>query len=297
MRALLKEARGDSSILLLVGDLGFGVVEDFATNLPRQFFNFGINEQSLVSAAAGLAYGGFKPYVYSIGNFPTFRALEQVRNDICYMNLDVTIISIGAGFAYGTAGYSHHLIEDISALSQLPNLRIYSPADPSDVLNCFESMKGHVGPKYLRLGKGSEQNVLTDFEKVDDNVYYITGSEDITILCTGQILDQAVIAKNKLALVGRDPSIIHFSEIDLTKIRNTVINLGVKNILTLEEHVLRGGFGSLTLEALNQTNISVQRLGIDKVNSSFSGSRQHLLKLYGLDSNSVVEKYLSLFHF
>ena len=129
LEELLKYARQDPRVILITGDLGYGVVDQFAEELPKQFINFGINEQSMMSAAAGMAKVGFKPFVYSIGNFPTFRCLEQVRNDVCYMNLDVTIVAVGAGLAYGTAGYSHHLVEDISALSALPNLRIYSPAD------------------------------------------------------------------------------------------------------------------------------------------------------------------------
>ncbi len=126
---LLQKAKQDERIILLTGDLGYGVVDQFARELPRQFINFGINEQTMMSAAGGLASKGFKPFVYSIGNFPTFRCLEQIRNDVCYMNLDVTIVALGAGFAYGTAGYSHHLIEDISAISPLPHIQIFSPAD------------------------------------------------------------------------------------------------------------------------------------------------------------------------
>jgi transketolase len=106
---LLRQAKTDESILLLSGDLGYGVVDKFQRELPEQFINFGVNEQSMMGAAAGLAASGYKPFVYSIGNFPTFRCLEQVRNDVAYMNLNVTIVALGAGFAYGTAGYSHHL--------------------------------------------------------------------------------------------------------------------------------------------------------------------------------------------
>jgi len=295
INALLNEARNDPSIILLVGDLGFGVVEDFAKELPKQFVNFGINEQSMVSAAAGLAREGFKPYVYSIGNFPTIRALEQIRNDICYMNLEVTIVAIGAGLAYGTAGYSHHLVEDISAMSQLPNIKIFSPADPENTKTTFKSMLHYHGPKYIRLGKGSDPAILSDFKQTDENVFIQDGSEEILILSTGQILNEVLIAKSRLGIAGHNPRLIHLSEVSESNILGLSSILNGKQILTVEEHILRGGFGSMVLETLHLLgDYKISRIGIKEINPHFSGSQQHLRNLYQIDSNAITEKYISL---
>ncbi len=132
IHALIDIAEKDSRVVLLTGDLGFGVVEKFAEKYPDRFWNCGVAEQSMMSIAAGLAKSGLRPFVYSIANFPTFRCLEQIRNDVCYHNLPVTIVSVGGGLGYGTLGYTHHGIEDISVMRPLPNISIYSPADPSE---------------------------------------------------------------------------------------------------------------------------------------------------------------------
>jgi transketolase len=295
INALLNEARNDPSIILLVGDLGFGVVEDFAKELPKQFVNFGINEQSMVSAAAGLAREGFKPYVYSIGNFPTFRALEQIRNDVCFMNLEVTIVAIGAGFAYGTAGYSHHLVEDISAMSPLPNLRIYSPADSENTRTTLKSMLQYHGPKYIRLGKGSEPEIMSEFTQIQENVFIQDGSKEIAIMSTGQILNEVLIARDKLGIKGHDPTLIHLSEVSESKILGLVSILDCKQILTVEEHILRGGFGSMVLETLDSFgSYKIYRMGISAINPHFSGSQQHLRNLYQIDSNAIARRYRSI---
>ena len=129
IKKLALMASSDEKIFLLVGDLGYGVVDDFAKSFPKQFLNAGVAEQNMMGMAAGLAHSGYKVFVYSIANFPTIRCLEQIRNDVCYHNLDVTIVAIGAGFGYGTLGYSHFAIEDLAVLRCLPNLNIYSPGD------------------------------------------------------------------------------------------------------------------------------------------------------------------------
>ena len=126
VKKLTEQAADDPRIMLLVGDLGFGVVAAFGDAYPDQFLNCGVAEQSMVGVAAGLAASGRRPFVYSIANFPTLRPLEQVRNDVCYHGLGVTIVSVGAGLAYGSLGYTHHAVEDISIMRSLPGMRVYS---------------------------------------------------------------------------------------------------------------------------------------------------------------------------
>ena len=150
---LLVQAKSNPEIILITGDLGFGVLDVFSETLPQQFINCGVAEQNMAAIAAGLALSGRKVFTYSIGNFPTLRCLEQIRNDICYHKLDVTIVSIGAGFSYGQLGMSHFATEDLAIMSALPNMSIIVPAN-SDETECLlrESISTNT-PKFFRLDK------------------------------------------------------------------------------------------------------------------------------------------------
>ena len=186
LRSLITLAETDDRVALLTGDLGFGVVEKFGTKFPDRFWNCGVAEQSMIGIAAGLAKSGMLPFVYSIANFPTFRCLEQIRNDICYHNLPVTIVSVGAGLGYGTLGYTHHGIEDIAALRSLPNISIYSPSDPIDVTNILTRISQNPAPTYFRLGKNGEPEI-TEVTKnaIPGSVRELTSGSNLTILATG----------------------------------------------------------------------------------------------------------------
>lgn len=283
---LLLRAKEDPSILLLTGDLGYGVVDSFALELPDQFINFGINEQTMMSAAAGLASKGFKPFVYSIGNFPTFRCLEQIRNDVCHMNLDVCIVALGAGFSYGTAGYSHHLVEDIPALSVLPNMSIFSPADTLETDAILPKILAKKGPKYLRLGKGGEGELTQDFQQVAPGISSRAGSSKYAIVVSGNILSQVIKAVNEFKTEFR-PTIISVSEFD--SIPKYIPQVKFKAILTVEEHLLRGGFGTMVLELASHLSCSVTRLGIEKLSGEIAGSQQYLREHYQLSTDSIIK--------
>ena len=148
---LTLEASVNSKIFLIVGDLGFSVVEKFRDKFPNRFLNVGIAEQNMVGIASGLAKEGFIVYVYSIGNFPTLRCLEQIRYNVCYPKLNVRIVSVGAGFAYGALGTSHHATEDIGILRTIPNMVICSPSCPNESRILTKFSVKHKGPIYLRL--------------------------------------------------------------------------------------------------------------------------------------------------
>jgi transketolase len=284
---LLKEAIKDPSIMLLVGDLGYGVIDEFAQKLPKQYINFGINEQSMMSAAAGMASKGFKPFVYSIGNFPTFRCLEQIRNDVSYMNLNVTIVALGAGFAYGTAGYSHHLIEDIGPIFSLPNMSVYSPSDPLDIKRIFTHLVNSKGPKYLRLGKGGEKVSTAEFEELRPGVMMKPGRSPLAVVSTGAILTEVCGALQCLEDINIEPSLYSVSDLVAAQ---SLVELEQYNIVfTVEEHVISGGFGSIINTSLNSSNSKVLNIGINKVNSQVSGSPDFLRASYGLDAKGIAK--------
>ena len=156
---LIKKAKKDKKIILMVGDLGFNVVEKFQRLFPDRFINAGVAEHNMMSMASGLSSKGFKIFVYSIANFPTFRWAEQIRNDIDYHNSNVTIVTVGGGYAYGNLGYSHHAVQDYGLIRLFPNFEIFSPGDPYEVESCLDLIFKTKGPCYLRLNKDNDPKI------------------------------------------------------------------------------------------------------------------------------------------
>lgn len=250
---LVSNAYRDDSIVLIVGDLGFNVVEDFQKNFPTRFFNAGICEQSMASMAAGLASEGYKVFIYSIANFPTFRCAEQIRNDICYHNLDVSIVTVGGGLAYGNLGYSHHAIQDYGLMRLFPEMTIISPGDPNEVEKVFDFIQNDKFPKYIRLRKNGEPNFSSNELNKPGIWNNITGGTKKNIfLSTGYGLKIAfdIMAAENL-----------FNDFDVyscpiwgSKFSNLQQSQLEKfnEIITIEDHLKSGGFGSWIKENFNE---------------------------------------------
>ena len=153
VRELLRHARLDKRIMLVSGDLGFGVLDQYSTELPKQFLNVGVAEQNMTGLAAGMAIEGRNVFTYSIGNFPTLRCLEQIRNDILYHGVSVNIVAIGGGFSYGALGMSHHATEDIAIVRALPGIRVFAPCDEMETIALVGKMVEDPAPSYVRLDK------------------------------------------------------------------------------------------------------------------------------------------------
>ena len=160
IKKLIELARKDSDIYLLTGDLGFSVLESFQREFPERFINIGISEQAMIGVAAGLAMMGKKVFVYSILPFVTMRCFEQVRVDLCYQNLPVRLVGVGAGLNYGTAGATHHAIEDISVMRSLPNLSVLSPGSCKEVEALLDQANELKGPAYFRLSKSQDPDMV-----------------------------------------------------------------------------------------------------------------------------------------
>ena len=296
--SLLKVAKQDKDVLLISGDIGYGVIDEFAQSLPDQFLNLGITEQSIASFAAGLARKNLKPYIYSINNFVTFRCLEQIRNDICYMGLPVTIIGVGAGLGYGNLGYSHFAIEDIAIMRSLPGLDVYSPAAELEATQSLFSIYEKEKPAYIRVGKGGEQPI-NNMRIVDvNNPITIIEGDDGVILSTGSIGYSALEAIRVLQLENIYPSLVSIPFLSQLSIENFLRLKPFERILTVEEHVTSGGFGSLILEAANRVGHKgkIKLLGVDlqKIDGRFGGQK-YLLEESELSSRSIAENFKSLF--
>lgn len=295
VRTLLREAAVNPRIVLITGDLGFGVLDEFAQELPGQFINSGVNEQSMLSMAAGYASEGNRVFVYSIGNFPTLRALEQIRNDICAMNNSVTVVSVGAGYSYGPQGYSHHALEDIAVMRALPNLQVISPADPIETEKITELLCAPFGPSYLRLGKSNEQDIHESLSDVSQGKFIkVREGKAGTILFTGAIGKVALQAAQRLHTLGLDIGLYScpfISSIDVESLR-ILATLGP--IVTVEEHSPRGGFGSALLEAASFHEIAVNLKIIAATQNKISaiGTQEYLRGLNGISVSKIVDAYL-----
>lgn len=296
VRILTEEAKRDSNIILITGDLGFGVLNNFMETFPKQFINAGIAEQSMTGIASGMALEGKKVFTYSIANFPTLRCLEQIRNDAAYHNANLKIVAIGAGFAYGALGMSHHATEDLAIMRALPNVTVFSPGDLYETEAITKAAVKTEGTVYMRLGKGGEKNVhqntLVDY-RVGDALEVIERS-DINIFVTGAILSEAVKASELLLEGNIHVGVTSFptvKPIDMKYIKDMATSS--KIIITLEEHNIIGGLGGAVSEIVaempNRT-ARIVRFGIDDHFSSVVGSQDYMRECNNLSAHKIAER-------
>lgn len=251
---LIEEARRNEKIFLLVGDLGYHVIEPFAEEFPDRFLNVGIAEQNMAGIAAGLAMTGYNVYFYSIGNFPTIRCLEQIRNDIAYHQANVKVVSVGAGYAYGSLGATHQATEEIGALRVLPNLVVATPGDPLEARAITKISASYDGPMYIRLGKAGEKTVHSEDSidlKIGDICSVITreGNQTAVFAC-GNILDAALHQINEENLNYDLYSVPFVKPINKEQLIN-IVKTHPAGLITIEEHQKSCGMGSAIVEILN----------------------------------------------
>lgn len=251
---LIEEARRNEKIFLLVGDLGYHVIEPFAEEFPDRFLNEGIAEQNMAGIAAGLAMTGYNVYFYSIGNFPTIRCLEQIRNDIAYHQANVKVVSVGAGYAYGSLGATHQATEEIGALRVLPNMVVATPGDPLEARAITKISASYDGPMYIRLGKAGEKTVHSEDSidlKIGDICSVITreGNQTAVFAC-GNILDAALHQINEENLNYDLYSVPFVKPINKEQLIN-IVKTHPAGLITIEEHQKSCGMGSAIVEILN----------------------------------------------
>ena len=295
IRSLAELARIDERVFLVVGDLGFSVVEDFAHEFPDRFLNAGVAEQNMTGLAAGLAAEGFHVFTYSIGNFPTLRCLEQVRNDVCAHRLPVTVVAVGAGFSYGNMGYSHHAVGDLAAMRSLPHMTILSPADPREAAACAPALLASGGPGYLRLGKAGEP--LLDGSRPIDLLAGPScldrGDGEVALCATGPILSEAMRAADLLRARGLRPGVFSCPLIAPIGDATLASLWAYRGVVTIEEHVAAGGFGSLLREhAPPKTRIV--SLTADRNLTDLVGSQEFLRTRHGLNAERMVSACIAL---
>lgn len=250
---LVSLARTHRHIALVVGDLGYSVVEPFADEFPDRFINAGVAEQNMTGLAAGMASEGYHVFTYSIANFPTFRCAEQIRNDVDYHRLAVTVVAVGGGLAYGPLGYSHHAVQDYALMRSMPNMLIAAPGDPLEVRACLRYLISNPQPSYLRLGKAGEPNFHQSVPEVSPGewlpVKKTSPNPSHCFLTTGTTLDLAMRASVKHALGDFDVFSMPLWGMRFKKAQIKQVSK-YSNVVTVEDHLVDGGFGSWLLESI-----------------------------------------------
>jgi transketolase len=297
--ALVRLAKADSNVLLLTGDHGYALFDEFRKECPNQYINAGIAEQNMVGMAAGLARGGFRPFVYGLSAFIPVRVIEQIKLDIAHDQLPVILIGDGAGFVYSHLGTSHQSTEDIACTRAIPNLAIYSPADRFEVTTCMELAYQAKAPIYMRLGKSDLGDVHTSLPKVKvGRLLQAKAGQtgDITFIATGSLVKMAMdiaTANYVYASVWSAPFI---KPLEIEQV--AAICEGSRVVVVLEEHSVLGGLGSVIAEiASEHTPIRILRIGVQDRFSEHCGTYDYLLKEHGLDRLSIemkIHNYLTI---
>ncbi len=296
IKTLEKLAEKDKNIYLLTGDLGFSVFENFAKKFPDRFINCGLIEQTMMGIASGLALEGKKPYVYSIIPFATMRCFEQVRNDICYPNLNVKIIGMGAGFSYGPHDFTHYGIEDISILNALPNLVLLSPANPEETEKLMLKSYANKKSTYMRMDKsGNTTHQKIKKISIGKPVVYKNGKK-IALITTGTCLEVALGVSNLAERDNLDFKIIHMHTLKPVDEKFLIKELkNIKKIITLEEHSIMGGLGSIVNQILVKNGIKnkiIKNLGVADKFKNISGSKSFLKSYHKIDEKGVYKAIL-----
>lgn len=299
VRTLIEIAKKDEHIELVTGDLGFGVLKPYWETVPNQFTNAGIAEQNMTTVAAGMALEGKKVFTYSIGNFPTLRCLEQIRNDCAYHNANVKVVCVGGGFVYGSLGMSHQATEDIAILRSLPDVVVLCPGDPVEAVAATKAIAEYDGTCYLRLGRGGERIVhteaLEDFaigKAIKIRSAKQTGKR-VAVFSTGAILEETMKACEQLEEEGYNVEQYSFptvKPIDVEVIKRCKHEFDY--IVTVEEHNVVGGFGSAVAEIMaeNDGKAKLMRIGMNDQYCVCVGNQQYLREQYGMDAKSIIEK-------
>lgn len=296
-KKIIELAKKNKDIYLLTADTGFHALDDFKQLFPDRFLNVGISEAAMIGMASGLALSGKTVFTYAIVPFITMRCFEQIRIDLCYQNLPVKLIGVGEGLTYGTAGATHHSIEDIGIMSCLPNMTVICPGDPIEVERATEASLKLKGPCYLRIGKSGEAKIhspsLLNFT-IGKGIKLYRGRE-IAIIATGNMLETATVVYRLLKQKGIFSELISMhtvKPIDEKLIAD--ISKKCPVIVSLEEHSVIGGLGSAISNLITERKLGSRLIKIalpDKY-VDIVGEQDDLRHYYGLTATQISRKIL-----
>lgn len=285
IQSLIKLAQENSRIFLIVGDLGFSVVEPFAERFPERFINAGVAEQNMMSMAAGLASEGYHVFTYSIANFPTFRCAEQIRNDVAFHGLPVTVVAVGGGLAYGNLGYSHHAVQDYALMRVMPNMILAAPGDPFETQACLDWLTNNPCPSYLRLGKAGEPMFHSRKPSVKPGalvMHKYHSSSGHLVLTTGAVLAYGIAFTSQREFCDWNlASMPLWGEPCRTELAQCLSQY--QQIIVVEDHLYAGGFGSFVSETLALHAIDHVELRHIALDTNVCGQvmKQQALNMFG----------------
>lgn len=299
IQALTTMARQDPRIMLITGDLGFGVLDAFAERFPGQYLNAGVAEQNMTGLATGMALDGRITFTYSIANFPTLRCLEQIRNDACYHDANVNVVAIGGGFSYGALGISHHATEDLAILRALPAITVLAPGDDWEAEEATKAVAGAPGTSYLRLDRSSAGSLERPGEQFAlGRMRTLREGGDVTLISSGGILGEVIRAADDLATEGIQARVLSahtLKPFDREGLARACRETG--GVITVEEHSIEGGLGGLVSEECMESGIvprAFARIGLRAGFSSIVGSQEYLRHRYSLDTAAITSTARSL---
>ncbi len=284
-------AAKDRNVLSLVADNGMIVYDDFRRDFPEQYFNFGISEGHMITAAAGMASCGKIPFAYTIGAFLAYRSFEFIRLDVCLQKMNVKIVGIGAGMSYGYLGPTHHTTEDIAVLRTLPNLTLLSPASAKETKALVNYAYELNGPVYIRLGNNLKEELYPeDVQVIPGKGTILKEGNDIVIFSTGDITYHVMTAARRLEQEG-----IHATVISMHTIKpfdsQLVVDMAQRStkLFTVEEHSIIGGLGSAVAEVLTDNGCSagLKRIGLNDVFAHGYGNQEQVRKANELDADGI----------
>ena len=295
INTVMRLAERDPSIYLLTGDAGFTILERFIEKFPGRYLNVGIAEANLIGVGAGLALSGKTVFCYSIIPFVTMRCFEQVRIDLCYQNLPVKLVGVGEGMTYGTAGATHHAIEDIAIMRALPNMTVICPGDPFEMENAIEASLSLKGPCYIRLGKSGEPRIHSSREIgfALGRGIKIREGEGVVLVSTGNMLPSAVEVCRVLAERGLKPGLVSMHTVKpLDRDLVQALPARYRLVATLEEHNVIGGLGSSVGDVILEENLPLRlvKFAIPDRYASEAGSQDYLRKRFGLSVDDILSR-------
>ena len=290
-------AEHNKNVIAMISDNGAIVYDRYRDKFPKQFLNVGISEAHMLGMAAGMASRGKIPFAYTIGSFLAYRALEFIRLDICQQNENVKIVGIGAGMSYSSLGVTHHTTEDIAALRAMPNLLLLSPCSPKEVKKATLAAYSYTGPVYMRIGTNKEKELYEhDYEFVIGEPVILKEGEDVVIFGTGSILSDVIDVANKLDSEGISCKVVNIHTLNpVNKTSISQIICEVPRVITVEDHSIIGGLGSLVAEVIAESGIktSFKRIGLLSFSKGY-GTYDELKEHNGIGKVQICEAVYEL---
>lgn len=289
-------ADGDDRIVVLSGDIGNRLFDDFKACHPVRFYNCGVAEGNMTGMAAGMAMCGLRPFTYTITPFATTRVMEQIRIDVCYHNLPVTIVGTGSGLSYASLGPTHHSLEDVAFLRAIPNMTVVCPADAAEVRAALPAILDVDGPVYLRLGKKGEPKVHEETPAlVIGRGITVRQGSDVCLLGLGNMVAPCLEAAALLEGRGISAMVVSMHTVkplDEQLLRDVLGRFAV--VAVVEEHSRIGGLGGAIAQwrqaQPGRARARMISLGTPDAFLPESGSQKYLRQRFGLAADAIADR-------